>query len=253
MIRILVVDDEPLARRKLLDFLACEADVEVVAECAGGAEAIRAVEEHAPDLLFLDIQMPEVDGFQVLEALGPERTPEVIFVTAHDRHAIRAFELHAIDYLLKPFARDRFRSSLQRARERMACAHGGTDARILSFLAELRANEQYLRHLPVTVGRRTRFVRLEDVDWIESEGNYLRLHSGGKAHMVRGTLKTLEERIDSAHFVRVNRSAIVNLARVAEIIARGGGEYTVVLADGARLESGWGYGRRLRSILANPL
>lgn len=253
MIRTLVVDDEPLARRKLLDFLACEADVEVVAECGGGAEAIREIEEHAPGLIFLDIQMPEVDGFQVLEALGPERAPEIIFVTAHDRFAIRAFELHALDYLLKPFARDRFRSSLDRARERMAHGRIGTDARILAFLEELRANQQRLEHLPVTVGRRTRFVRFEDTDWIESEGNYLRLHSAGKVHLVRGTMKTLEERIDPERFVRINRSTMVNLARVAEIIARGGGDYTVVLAGGTRLDSGWGYGRRLRSVLENPL
>jgi two-component system LytT family response regulator len=253
MIRTVIVDDEPLARSKLVDLLKLEREVEVVAVCAGGAEAITAIAEHTPDLLFLDVQMPEVDGFDVLRALGPEHAPEVVFVTAHDRFAIRAFEVHALDYLLKPFSRDRFGAAIERAMQRIAGGGIRSEARILGLLEELHRKSKPLERLPVTVGPRTSFVQLCDVDWIETEGNYLRLHGVGNASLVRGTMKTLEEKLDGDRFVRISRSAIVNVARVANIETLGGGSYVVVMADGTRLMSGRLYSRRLRRMLENPL
>lgn len=253
MIRAIVVDDEPLGRRKLVDLLKPYAEVELVAVCSGGAEAIAAIERESPHLLFLDIQMPEIDGFEVLQSIRAERVPEVIFVTAHDRFAIRAFEVHALDYLLKPFSRERFQTAIERAMERIGRGSAGADGRVVALLEELRRTHKPLERIPVTVGTRTQFVNLRDIDRIESEGNYLRLHGAGSSHLVRGTLKTLEEKLDRERFVRVNRSSIVNLSRVARIEAVGSGNYAVVMTDGSRLLTGPLYGRRLRALLENPL
>ncbi|HEX8832043.1 MAG TPA: response regulator [Longimicrobium sp.] len=179
-IRAVIVDDEPLARRRIRGLLAEAGDVEVVAECANGREAIRVIEESPPDLLFLDIQMPEIDGFDVLRAIGAGRVPVVIFVTAYDQFALRAFEAQALDYLLKPFDDERFEAALHRARERIRQQAGGDlDRRLRALLEEVRGGRGYLQRLVVPTGNRSVFVRTEEIDWIEAERNYIRLHAGG--------------------------------------------------------------------------
>src|SRR5687767_11289596 len=200
-IRAAIVDDEPLARRRIRNLLIEARDVEVIAECANGKEAIGSLEESPPDLLFLDIQMPEVDGFDVLREIGVGHVPVVIFVTAYDQFALRAFEAHALDYLLKPFDDERFEAALQRARERIRQQQGGgLDGRLRALLQEVRGDRGYLRRLAVPTGPRSVFVRTEEIDWIEAERNYIRLHVGGRTHLLRENLSRIESALDPAAF-----------------------------------------------------
>jgi two-component system LytT family response regulator len=246
--RVLLVDDEPLVRRGLLAFLAAEPDVSVVGECRDGREAVDAVRALRPDVLFLDVQMPELDGFGVLEALGSELPPAIVFVTAFDAYAIRAFDVHAVDYLLKPFDEARFQTALARVRARLAHAESTldarldarVDARLTALLAQLRgegrsAQEDWLARIAIREADRVTYVSTGDVDWLEADDNYVRVHARGSARLVRETLKSLEARLDPRHFARVHRSAIVNLERVRELRPTFNGEYVVVLATGARL------------------
>jgi two-component system LytT family response regulator len=251
-IRALIVDDEPLARERLRSLVAGEADIEVIAECSDGAEAARAIERLSPDLVFLDIQMPELDGFAVLEAIEPELVPVIIFVTAYDEYAIRAFDVHALDYLLKPFDRARFHRALSRARAELM---GGEKAegrqRLAALLAELPAQGRYLKRIVVKSGGRVVFLSAEEIDWIEAAGNYVKLHVGEKSHLLRETMKRLEEKLEPQLFVRIHRSHIVNVDRVRELEPWFNGEFVVVLKSGAKLTSGRAYGHRLRQLLAN--
>ena len=228
-LRALVVDDEPLARSLLRVLLARDPEVEVAGECSG-AEAVEAVERTRPDLLFLDVQMPEVDGFDVLAALGRERAPAVVFVTAYDRYAVRAFEVHAVDYLLKPIDEARFAEALARAKDR--ARRRVTDPRLGPLLAD---HARHARRFLVRGRERTVVVDAADVDWIEAADYYATLHAGGKAHLIRETLTDLAERLDPERFVRVHRSAIVNLDRVREIHPLFRGDAELVLAGGARV------------------
>jgi two-component system LytT family response regulator len=250
-IRAVIVDDEPLARRRIRSLLAEAGDVEVVAECANGREAIQAIEESPPDLLFLDIQMPEVDGFDVLRAIGVGHVPVVIFVTAYDQFALRAFEAHALDYLLKPFDDERFEAALQRARERIRQQRqgGDLDRRLRALLQEVRGDRGYLRRLAVPTGPRSVFVRTEEIDWIEAERNYVRLHAGGRTHLLRENLSRIESGLDPAAFCRIHRSTIVNVDRIQAVESLSGGEYLVVLHDGTRLTSGRSYRRNLHALM----
>lgn len=249
-IRAAIVDDEPLARRRIRSLLVEARDVEVIAECANGKEAIRAIEESPPDLLFLDIQMPEIDGFDVLRAVGVGRVPVVIFVTAYDQFALRAFEAHALDYLLKPFDDERFEAALQRARERIRQQQGGDlDRRLRALLEEVRGGRGYLQRLVVPTGNRSVFVRTEEIDWIEAERNYIRLHVGGRAHLLRGNLSRIESALDPAAFCRIHRSTIVNIDRIQAVESLFRGEYLVVLHDGTRLTSGRSYRRNLHHVM----
>lgn len=234
-IRALIVDDEPQARQRILMFLRDEADVEVVGECADGADAIAQIERLNPDLVFLDVQMPEVDGFDVLRALPVERWPLVIFVTAYQQHAVAAFEVHALDYLLKPFKLARFRQALQRARQKlMALDVKGQNERFREWLV---AQEQatYPSRLTVKSGEHTAFVEVKDVDYVEAAGNYAILHVGATTHILRETLANLEVKLSPKHFLRVNRSAIVNLARIKAVQPATRGDHVVVLKDGLEL------------------
>jgi len=255
-VRALVVDDEPLARRRVLRLLRDEPDIEVVGECADGREAVRAIREEAPDLVFLDVQMPEVDGFQVVEAVGPERMPAVIFVTAYDQYAVKAFEVHALDYLLKPFPRDRFARAVERVRDGIRRgrdrAEGDSGRQLLSLLQEMRREGKYLERLAVQTGGRVVFLRVEEVDWIAAEGNYLRLHAGGESHLVRGTMKAMEARLDPDRFLRIHRSTLVNVDRIREVQPWFKGEHVLILRDGTRLTTGGEHGKRLREFLRNP-
>lgn len=230
-LRAVIADDEPPARERVRHLLRSHPDIAVVAECADGNEAVAAVREHRPDLLFLDIQMPGRDGFGVLEAIPREEWPIVIFMTAWDQHAVRAFDAHALDYLLKPCKPARFAEALERARDHMARRDSGQEARrLMELLAE--RSQRHLARLPVKSGDRISFVRVADIECIESAGNYVVVHAAGKEHVLRETLSELESQLDPAHFLRVSRGAIVNLDHVRELQPLFKGDHVVVLRSG---------------------
>jgi len=235
-IRVLLVDDEPLAREMLREMLEGDPDVRIVGESCNGREALEAIRAEAPDLIFLDVQMPEVGGFEVLESLGKERLPYIIFVTAYDKYAVRAFEVQALDYLLKPFDQERFDISWQRAKTQLVHdRHGGTDQRILSLLEELKAGNRYLERLVIKAGGRIYFLDTGEIDWIEAEGNYVSVHSAKKSHLLRETISSLESQLDPKKFVRIHRSSIVRLDFIQELQPWFHGEYRVILHDGTQL------------------
>lgn len=235
-LRVLIVDDEALARSRVKKMLATEPDVEVVGECADGPEAIAFIQKQRPDLMFLDVQMPEVSGFDVLRALAPELWPAVIFVTAHDQHALEAFEVHALDYLLKPFKEARFHEALQRARKHLTTRNAAAlNQNLQSLLDAAKPETSYPSRLAVKSGDRTTFVKLDEVDYIEAAANYAILHVGAQNHILRETLTNLETRLSPKQFLRVNRSGIVNLERVKEVKPALRGEYVVVLKNGKEL------------------
>lgn len=250
-IRVLIVDDEPLARERIRGLLAAEPDVEVVGECATGIEAIDAIEERRPDLVFLDVQMPQVDGFAVIEAIGAPRMPMTIFVTAYDQFAIRAFDAQALDYLLKPYTEERFRTSLERARTALGADTTQKAVRneIAALVSTLAGRQERPQRVIVRNGAMIGFVEVEAIDRIQSEGNYLRLHTGKTSHLVRETLAGLEMRLDPRQFVRIHRSTIVNIRAVKQLESLFQGEYAVVLHDGTKLTSSKTYRRRLEDAL----
>ncbi|WP_420454298.1 LytR/AlgR family response regulator transcription factor [Rubrivirga sp.] len=254
MIEALIVDDEPLAREGLRLRLADVPDVEVVGTCASGREAVVAIGEHAPDLVFLDVQMPGLDGFDVLAELAPEQVPYVVFVTAYDVHALRAFECHALDYLLKPVDPDRLDVALDRARDQI-------QQRTLGHLDDrLRVALAALKQLGPAPGERFAvksrggivLVPIEDVDWIEASGDYVTLHAGERAHLLRGTMAQMERRLGPT-FVRVHRSAMVRVDRVRELRTLDHGEYEVHLTSGARLKLSRSYRRDVQDALGATL
>jgi len=211
--RVLIVDDEPLACERLRTLLAGEADIEIVGECHDGGSALAAIRKLAPDLVFLDVQMPEMDGFAVIEKL--ELRPAIIFVTAFDQFAIKAFEVCALDYLLKPFDHERFSKALARGRNECARRSASDlDSRLGSLLEELRGRKKYLERIVVRSGGRVLFLRTDELDWVEAAGNYVRLHSGGDEYLYRDTMASLEAALDPDKFARIHRSSIVNVARV---------------------------------------
>jgi two-component system, LytTR family, response regulator len=235
-IRALVVDDEPLARRAIRRFVGKHAGVDVIGECGDGESAVRAIRERNPDLVFLDIQMPEMDGFQVLSEVGANKMPVTIFVTAYDRYALRAFDANAIDYLLKPIGKERFERALTRARQRIAVRLNDDDAhRIISSLERFVAARTYPGRLAIPKNGRVLFVATKDIDWIEAEGNYVRLHVGSREHEFRETLGGLEEKLNPSEFLRIHRSTIVNIQRIKEIQAWFHGHHRVLLEDGTEL------------------
>jgi two-component system LytT family response regulator len=249
-IRVLIVDDEPIARWGIRSHLEGEREIEIVGECANGMEAVIAIEEQAPDLVFLDIQMPGLDGFGVLEAIGVERMPEVIFVTAYDKYALKAFEAHALDYLLKPFNRERFLSALLRARENIGHRRSAEiKERLLALLRDHQNKPAYLERLVVKSGGRIFFLDVEELDWIESADNYVRLHAGGQSHLLRETMTNLEAKLDPKHFLRVRQSAIVNIKRIRELRPLFNGEYAILLQDGRELTSSRRYRKNLNALL----
>ena len=243
--RVVLVDDEPLALRRLRAMLAKHEDVEVLAECEDAAVAIGAMRTTKPDVVFLDIQMPEVDGFQRVEALTVAPAPVLIFVTAHAEHAVRAFDADAADYLLKPFDQTRLSRALDRARTALTVDRGATLGNDLrEVLASLRGRSKYLERVAVQIGRRTIFVKSASIDWIEADGNYLHLHVGRQQYVIVGGRHPAVA-VDPAQFARVHRSAIVNLDRVQELRTVAPGEYRVVLTDGTDLSVSRGYRDRL--------
>jgi two-component system LytT family response regulator len=235
-LRVLIVDDEPLARERMRRLLEADGDIEILAECGDGPSAVEAVGQHQPDLLFLDIQMPGMDGFGVVRALGTQKAPQVVFVTAFDQHAVRAFEERALDYLLKPVSKARLKETLARARERMtADTQGKLPAALLDLLASRESAGSKVRQLAVRTPERTIFVRSEDVDWVEAAGNYAVLHVGKDTHIIRETMSSLETQLPAEVFLRVSRSAIINLRRVRELQALMPGEHVAILTSGQRV------------------
>ena len=252
-IRALIADDEPLARERLRTLLATETWIEVVAEAADGMEAIAAIQKLRPDLVFLDVQMPGATGFEVIEAIGSDKMPFVVFVTAYDQYALRAYDVHAIDYLLKPFDKDRFYSGLAKVRQQIERrSEGELERRLIELVQDLRPANRMERFV-IKSGGRVFFVRAEDIDWIEAAGNYVKLHVGTEAHLFRETMNALEARLNTDTFYRIHRSHIVNIERVRELQPWFNGEYVVFLKDGTRLTLSRGYREKLQERLGRSL
>jgi two-component system, LytTR family, response regulator len=247
--RAIVVDDEQLARQRLVRLLATDPDIKVVAQCRNADEAIAALAAHDPDLVFLDIEMPQKDGFAVIDALGGARIA-VIFVTAHPHHAVRAFEGPALDYLLKPFDAARLAKAVTRAKERLAQADASAvTVDLRDLLQRLKGGDRRPDRFLVKDGERAVFVKFQDVDWIEAESNYVLLHVGTTTHILRETLTAVEQRMDPASFRRIHRSTIVNLDRVREMHAWFHGEYRVILHSGAELRLSRRYKKNIEDLI----
>ncbi len=278
-LRVLIADDEPLARRRLRALLADEPDVEVIAECGNGTEAVAAIRRATPDVVLLDIQMPELDGFGVVRKVGADQMPAVIFVTASDAHAVRAFDVHAVDYVLKPVDQDRLLEAVRRAKDRIAAADSGAGdsgrheeseirARLAALISEVseavaKTKNTITAEMPAASGTsvstadriaikgdgRVIFVRVVDVDWVEAMDNYVRLHVGRDAHVMRETLSHIEKRLPPPMFLRIHRSTIVNVDRIREIQPWFAGDYVLILSDGTKLTTGRRYRATVKSLL----
>src|SRR5688572_1979484 len=252
-LRTLIVDDEPLARERLASLLSAEQDIEVLRQCRDGEEAVTAIQQLTPDLVFLDVQMPVLNGFEVIEAVG-DKMPLVIFVTAYDQHALRAFQVRALDYLLKPFDRERFQEALQRARLHIQRDEtGDLGRRLLALVKDLRRDQPKTDRLVVKSGGRLFFLRTDEIDWIEAAGNYVRLHVGTTSHLLRETMNAIEARLDPEKFFRIHRSRIVNMERIQEMQPWLNGEYAVLLRTGTRLTLSRGYREKLQDRLARTV
>ena len=259
-LRVVVADDEALARRMLLGLLRAETELTVVAECSNGPETIAAVRAHAPDVLFLDVRMPGCSGLEVLEALGPHAVRAVVFVTAFDDYAVAAFDHHALDYVLKPVNDDRFRDTVRRVRERLREQRSAqfADDAFQELMRALRpghprSDETFLSRFIVRSSKSVVIVETADVDWIEADDDYARLHAGPRTHLVRETLTALERQLDPKVFVRIHRSAIVRLAHVKELLPAAHGDYVVRLNDGTKLRLSRSYRDRLGTALGTTL
>ena len=253
-IRALVIDDEPLARGMIREMLEHDPEAEVVGECANGREAIDAIRSLVPDIVFLDVQMPELGGFEVLDSFKEGELPTIIFVTAYDQYALRAFEVHAFDYLLKPFDRERFDKAWQRAK--VCVAEGRVDRRdlrILALLEELKAGSKYIERLVIKAEGRVFFLGVEEIHYIEAEGNYVGVHNGQKSYLLRETISSLEAQLDPKKFLRIHRSAIVKIDRIKELQPWFHGEYRVILESGKQLMLSRNYRAKLQSAFGNAL
>ncbi len=262
-VRAVIIDDEPAARRGVRLLLSRDPEIVVVGEASSGLEAAELIRRERPELAFLDVQMPGIDGFEVLRRSGDAVPPAVVFVTAYDEHALKAFEVNAVDYVLKPYEDARFLASVQRAktglRSRDAEALAARLARLLQFVgkegggaAPAGADERSDRILLKSSGE-IFFLRADEIDWIEAEGDYMKFHVAGKAHLLRETMARLEARLDPKRFIRIHRSTIVNIDRVRKLTPAFAGEYAVVLADGTKLRLSRGYQERMQAVMNNAL
>lgn len=253
-IRVLIADDELLARKFIRRMLKQDSDVEIVAECSNGAEAVAMIRKEKPDLVFLDVQMPELNGFAVLDAVKLDHLPEIIFTTAYEAYAIRAFELHALDYLLKPFDQVRFKAALRYAKERF---HSQQDEakrlQIGTLLESIRTQQQYLDRVIIRADGRITFLNTREIDWLEADDKYVHLHTGKGKRMVRQTLSSMESQLDPKKFLRVHRSTMVNVDRIKELQPLFNGEHSLILEDGTRLTLSRKYKDKLFKLLGRPL
>lgn len=251
-IRALIVDDEPLARDRIKRFLRDEDEIALVGECGNGLEAIDVINREKPDLVFLDIQMPEKNGFEVIKALHGKNLPTIIFVTAYDQYALQAFDVHALDYLLKPFNRERIKRAVARAREHVESKRrGNLDERLSLLISDLRSEKKYLDRLVVKAVGRVFFLKTDEIDWIEAAGNYVKLHVGRDAHMIRETMNGIEAKLDPAKFLRIHRSTVVNIDRIKELHPMFSGDYAVILRNGTELALSRNYRERFTELFEN--
>ena len=252
--RVLIVDDEPLARERIRTLLEEEPGFELVGEASDGTTGAESILALQPDLVFLDVQMPGADGFDVIDAVGADKMPFVVFVTAYDRYALRAFDVHALDYLLKPFDRERFREALARAQAQMERTTGGDiERRLAAIVQDLKPAKARTDRFVVKSGGRIFFVRTAEIDWIEAAGNYVKLHVGNDTHLFRETMNTLESQLPAETFYRIHRSHIVNIERVKELQPWFNGEYVVFLRNGTRLTLSRGYRERLQDRIGRTI
>jgi two-component system, LytTR family, response regulator len=246
------VDDEPLARERVRQLLEQEAEIELIGECSDGISAVAAIQKEAPDLVFLDVQMPELTGFEVVERIGADKIPAVIFITAHDQFALKAFEVHAVDYLLKPFDKERFKTALRRALEHVHRRQAGQLSQQLSaLLADVRpeSKARFLERLAIKSSGRVIFVKVDEIDWIEAADNYVSLHVGTEEHLHRETMAAIEGQLPPAKFMRISRSTIVNVERIKELQPLFHGEYSVILRNGKKLTLSRSYREKLDQLM----
>jgi two-component system, LytTR family, response regulator len=247
-VNALIVDDEPLAREIIREMLRRDEQIKIVGECGNGMDAVTAIEQERPDIVFLDIQMPEMDGFAVIEAVGARSMPAVIFVTAYDQYAVNAFRVHALDYILKPFDWERFADALQRAKSQIH-RDNNLSEKLETLLRQMRKKQDYAERLIIKTSGRVIFLRTEEIDWIEAEGNYVRIHVGKDSYLQRDTIGGMESKLDPTRFPRIHRSAIVNIDRVQELRPWFQGDYCVILRNGKELPLSRNYWDKLRQIL----
>ena len=260
-IRTLIVDDEPLARRTIRDLLETDSEIEIIGECRSGAEAVQFIRRQSPDLVFLDVQMPGLNGFDVLREIGQARLPFIIFVTAFDQYALKAFDVHALDYLLKPFTDSRFWEALRQAKSHLELREINRLSQSLRALLEDRAareeaplkQKSFLTRFMVRTGARVHFIKASDVDWIAADDYYVKLNVAGKSHLLRASMNDLETRLDPQKFLRVHRSTIINFDRVKELHQNPNGEYVVVLKDGTELKPSRSRRDRLEELLTGGI
>ena len=255
MIRAIIVDDEPLAREKVKLFAQNEADIDIIDTCANGFEALTSCQQKKPDLIFLDIQMPEMNGFEFLEQISPAPFPGIIFITAYDEFALKAFEFHALDYLLKPYDRERFSKAVEHARTslRSKVITEDPDEQIKALLNSMKHPAAVLDRLIVKSGGRVIFLRIEEIDWMEAAGNYVKLHTGNETHLVRETMNNLEQQLPPQKFIRVHRSTIVNIEKIKELQPYFNGEYKVILHNNAHVIMSRGFKDNFTKVLGKPL
>jgi two-component system LytT family response regulator len=255
MIRTLIVDDEPLARERLRGLLAEEPEVEIVAECGDGCQAVLAIEELKPDLVFLDVQVPNLDGFHILERVGPDRIPAVVFVTAYDQYALRAFDVRAVDYILKPFGRERFQKALEKARAQITREKSSDlSGQLVALLEKMRPPQvRFLKRVMIKESGRLFLLSTADIDWVEASGNYVRLHVGATSHLLRETMNRLEGRLDPERFLRIHRCTIVNIERIKELQPWFHGDHIVILRDDRQLTMSASYREKLDELRGRTL
>ena len=249
-ISVLIVDDERLSRKRIRRLLTVEQDIEVIGECVNGPDAIASINRRKPDVLFLDVQMPQMDGFAVMQAISSASIPITVFVTAYDEYAVKAFEVHAFDYLLKPFDRKRFQETMQRARAQLQhLQNGELNQRLFALLESLNGRRRSADRIAVKTGGHVVFVKTQSIDWIEAADNYVCLHCGAETHSLRETMNAFESRLDSSRFLRIHRSTIVNIDRIKELQPWFRGDYLVLLHDGTKLTLSRSYRDRLKNTL----
>jgi two-component system, LytTR family, response regulator len=253
MIRTLIIDDVPLARDRLKRCLAPDPDIEIVGECDNGEKAVADIRSLAPDLIFLDVQMPALDGFGVLEALKKERMPAVIFVTAYNEYAIQAFEVNALDYLLKPVDCERLNKAVERAKTRLAqlSRDDHFDTRVRAMLEDIKTGSKFIKRLTIKLTGRTILLPIDEIDWIETHGNYMKVYAGSESHLIRATMQSLETKLNPEKFVRVHRSVIVNVEKIKEIYPRSNGDQDLVLQNGRQLMLSRNYRDKFFALLGD--